>query len=263
MCELFAMSSHIPTSVRLSIDVLARHGTTERRLGDGWGVAFHDGRDARVIREPAPAEDSPWIAFLAQRGLGGRIVLAHIRRATQGDIALRNTQPFQRELGGRVHLFAHNGRLAGIEQRLGADPRFGSIGETDSEVAFCALLDRLAPLWAAGAPAVAGRIAVIAEFAAELRAMGPANFLYTDGDLLFAHADRRTQPGGQIAPPGLTMLERTCPIDHDALPTAGVTITPGPQRLVLFASVPLTGEAWRRIPEGALVVVRDGQILAP
>jgi glutamine amidotransferase len=263
MCELFGMSSRIPTSVQLSIDVLARHGSTARQLGDGWGAAFHDGRDARVVREPEPADDSPWIRCLAQRGLGGRIVLAHIRRATQGDVALRNTQPFQRELGGRVHLFAHNGRLAGIEQHLGAGPRFRPIGDTDSEVAFCALLDRLASLWAAGAPAAADRIAVVAEFAAELRAMGPANFLYTDGDLLFAHADRRIQPDGRTAPPGLTMLERTCPIDHDALPTAGITIAPGPQQLVLFASVPLTGEAWRPIPEGALVVVRDGQMLAP
>jgi len=262
MCELFAMSSHIPTSVQLSIDVLARHGSTARRLGDGWGVAFHDGRDALVVREAEPADDSPWIHCLAQRGLGGRIVLAHLRHATQGGNALRNTQPFQRELGGRVHLFVHNGRFDGIEQHVGAGTRFRPIGDTDSEVAFCVLLERLAPLWAAGRSTESDRIAVVTKLAEELRAMGPANFLYTDGDLLFAHADRRIQPDGRTAPPGLTMLVRSCPIDGDALPTAGVAIAPGPQHLVLFASVALTDEAWQPLPGGTLVVVRNGQIIS-
>ena len=261
MCELFAMSSHIPTSVQLSIDVLACHGSTARRLGDGWGVAFHDGRDALVVREAEPAADSPWVHCLAQRGLGGRIVLAHLRHATQGSAALRNTQPFQRELGGRVHLFAHNGRFDGIEQHVGAGSRFRPIGGTDSEVAFCTLMERLAPLWAAGMPTETERISVVAGLASELRAMGPANFLYTDGDLLFAHADRRIQPDGRTAPPGLTMLQRSCEVDLDALPIAGVTIAPGPQHLVIFASLPLTGEAWRPISQGTLIVVRNGQVL--
>jgi glutamine amidotransferase len=31
---------------------------------------------------------------------------------------------------------------------------------------------------------------------------------YADGDALFAHADRRHQSSGAIAPPGLHLLER-------------------------------------------------------
>ena len=36
--------------------------------------------------------------------------------------------------------------------------------------------------------------AVVAEFAAELARLGTANFLYSDGDTLFAHAHQRRRP---------------------------------------------------------------------
>jgi len=57
-----------------------------------------------------------------------------------------------------MHLFAHNGMLPGIETNaLFPTHRFRRIGETDSEHAFCALLERLAPLWEGGLPPFAMR----------------------------------------------------------------------------------------------------------
>ena len=38
-------------------------------------------------------------------------IVAHIRKATQGRVALENTHPFVRELWGRYWVFAHNGDL--------------------------------------------------------------------------------------------------------------------------------------------------------
>lgn len=264
MCELFAMSSRLPTTVGLSMSRLASCGAPGGRLADGWGVACFDGADARVLREPEPAANSRWLEqFINGRRLGCRIAMAHIRHATQGDISLANTQPFSRELGGRIHVFAHNGMLPGIEKTVGAQcRRFRPVGGSDSEVAFCGLLERLAPLWTRGAPDVGERLETLSQFAAELRAIGPANFIYADSELLFAHSHRRTQVDGRIAPPGLTMLTRRCPVDRDALPAAGVTLIqqPGPQALTLFASVPLTDEAWRPLGEGEIVVVRDGEL---
>ena len=135
-------------------------------------------------------------------------MISHIRKATHGDRALRNTQPFIRELAGRTHVFAHNGELKGIEQAndlsLG---RYQPVGDTDSELAFCNLLERLTPLWGEAAdvaPSLEARLNLIADFAADLRPFGPANFLYADSDVLFVHADRPSQPGGEIQPPGCT-----------------------------------------------------------
>jgi glutamine amidotransferase len=163
------------------------------------------------VREPDAAHDSRHLAFLQTHEPRSTIAIAHVRRATQGPRMLRNTQPFSRELGGRMHLFAHNGMLQGIEGDPRFQPRsFRRIGDTDSEYAFCDLLGRLREPWERGAPSLDDRLAVIETFAAELRSLGPANFIYTDGELIFAHGHQRRTDAGAIEPPGLHVLCRRC-----------------------------------------------------
>ena len=262
MCELFGLSSRLPTRATFSLKAFASHGGNGSRNIDGWGLAFRDGHDVRLYKEPEPAADSAWLAFIAERRIASRLVLSHIRHATRGDLSLANTQPFVRELGGRMHVFAHNGRLDGIDYRLaGQWRRFQPVGETDSEIAFCILLERLAALWRGpSVPPVAERLAIVEGVAAEMRDLGPANFLYSDGDILFAHGDRRLQADGRIAAPGLWRLERACDVDADALAEAGVKIeAPRPgQRIMLVASVPLSEEGWVPFAPGELVTVKDG-----
>ena len=173
--------------------------------------------------------------------------------------AVRNTQPFVRELGGRIHAFAHNGSLPGVENEAARGTRrFRAVGETDSEAAFCILLEHMAPLWESGTvPSLVDRLTIIRRFAAMLRERGPANFLYADADVLFAHGHRRIQRDGSMAAPGLFRLTRSFAVDRDALPAAGVTIgawSP-PQILALVASVPLTKEAWIPFAEGEVVAI--------
>ncbi len=262
MCELFAMSARFPTTIHLSLDELARHGGAVGPHRDGWGLAFVEGRDALVVREAEAASESALVSFLQAHDQRSALVLAHLRRATQGARSIANTQPFQRELAGRAHLFAHNGMLPGIEgdDRF-ATRRFRRLGETDSEHAFCALLERLAPLWEEGVPSVEDRVREIERFAAELRPLGPANFLYADNDVLFAHGDRRRGDDGAIHPPGLHWLCRRCSPEADGVPIAGVTVGHGAeQEVALVASVPLSTERWTPFGEGELVVIRDGKV---
>ena len=138
MCELLALSSHLPTSVKRSLSEFAQH----RGAADGWGVAFYDMGDVRLYKEPELAAESQWLAFIQQRRLAASLIMAYIRHATRGMRSLPNTQPFSRELGGQMHVFAHNGRLDSIERDYaGSWTRFQPIGETDSEIAFCILLE--------------------------------------------------------------------------------------------------------------------------
>jgi glutamine amidotransferase len=104
---------------------------------------------------------------------------------------------------------------------------------------------------------------VLAAFAADLRALGPANFLYADGDALVAHSDRRMQrASGQTAPPGLWSLQRRCaPADPTPDRHAGVSIENGERSALFIASVPLTDEAWQPMAEGELLAVRAGEVL--
>lgn len=264
MCELFAMSSRYPTTVGFSLELLARRGGHDGPHKDGWGVAYFEGRDVFLLRESCPAAKSGLVKFMESNGPPSNLVISHIRLATQAEVALHNTHPFQRELGGRAHVFAHNGTLSDIRSncRLNSN-RFTPIGDTDSEFAFCCLLERLATLWdeAAGkVPSVESRLAIVADFAAWLRPLGPFNFVYSDGDTLFVHAHRRRQDDGEVRPPGLHVLVRSSDKKPVDLTESGVILTPLPQELALVASVPLTDEPWEPISEGEVIALRQGLI---
>jgi len=264
MCELFALSSRFPATVNMSLERLAEHGDRAGRNPDGWGIAYYEDRDARIVKEPRPAASSDWLRFITEHQFHSRLVLAHIRRATQGQISFENTQPFVRELGGRAHIFAHNGDFPGFHDKISPASRFRSMGESDSELAFCNLLAELEPAWLEGVPPLAERFDVVRKFAQRLREHGPANFLYTDGDCLFIHGHRRCQRAGQAPrPPGLHVLERVCSGDVDASLRGGVGVTPNPaeQRVVLVASVPLTDEDWRPLDEGELLAISGARLL--
>jgi predicted glutamine amidotransferase len=112
MCELFALSASAAVDIKFSLAELARDGGDTGIHTDGWGVAFLKGRDVRPFREPVAAATSPWVQCLQTHALHSETVVAHIRHAMQGGISLANTQPFVRELGGRMHVFAHNGNIS-------------------------------------------------------------------------------------------------------------------------------------------------------
>lgn len=265
MCELFAMSSVLPTSVSFSLNRLARHGGAEGPHRDGWGVAYYEGPDALVLREPMAASESRLVRHIERHGPPSALVISHIRYASLGKRALRNTQPFVRELGGRRHVFAHNGDLPGCAERF--EPLAGPyqpIGETDSELAFCYLMNRMATLWSAARatpPALHKRLRQFADVANELAELGSANIIYSDGDALFVHAHRRTEPGSDEVLPGLFVLSRTCSESGPDLATSGVKLEPVRQALTLLASVPLTDEAWVPLSEGEVLAVRSGVVV--
>jgi len=261
LCELFALSSQLPTRVTFSLEEFSRHGASTGKLADGWGLAFYDGWDAQVFREPKPAASSDWMRFILGHAYCSHRVMSHIRNATVGSVALCNTQPFSRVLGQRRHVFCHNGDLKGIQSRIKLD-QFLPIGETDSEYGFCRLMDRLGPLWQGEAPTLDERINVVSEVLLELSRLGPANILYSDSEFLYAFAHQRTQVNGRIEAPGLYYQERHCDCDPDALQDSGVQIHDMAQDLVLLASVPLSEEGWHACAASQLIVVKHGKIVA-
>jgi glutamine amidotransferase len=257
MCELLAISASAPVDVRLALSRLAAHGGPAGQP-DGWGIAFAEGNDTHVWRDPHAAAGSPWVECLQKSPIRSKLVVAHIRRATQGGISLANTQPFLRELWGRTHTFAHNGNLA-IDPSAdrGTVSRFQPIGETDSEAAFCAFLDDIAR--------TDGSTEVIrarfADTVRRLRAKGPANILYAGGGRLWVHADRRKQPSGAIEPPGLWLLERSCEADSRARESAALSVSGNALKVVLVASVPLTSEPWRPLARGTVLAIEGATLV--
>ncbi len=265
MCELFAVSSKYPTRVTFSLDEFSSHGGGKGPHSDGWGLAFYQDGDAQIFRETLPAAKSEWMHFLRNHQHESQCVMSHIRSATQGGRALRNTQPFSREVAGYRHVFCHNGNLVDIQDKIETS-HFKPIGETDSEYAFCFLAAEFENLWlkGEGKPGLDKRVALIRSVFARLAELGPANFLYSDGEYLYAHANHRIQESGRCEAPGMYYLCRDCDRDQKARPLTGLELEDGGagarQSLVLFASVPLSSEQWRPFLENQLIVAAHGQI---
>lgn len=265
MCELLAMSCRHPARLTSSLTALAARAAGNSRNRDGWGLAFYQGHDVALYRDTTPADSSPLVAWLEANGPASKLSLGYIRHATQGPVDLANTGPFMRELNGCMQVFAHNGNLKHLAQ-LPFDHSgcFQPVGETDSELAFCRLLDRIKQLehTSSKRACLQARLDTVAELATALRALGPASFIYADGDVLFAHADRRLQPlSGQVSAPALYHL--TCPVGSETtLMRDSKTQTHKDQRVILLATVPLNDEAWMPMQEGEIVVLRDGAIIA-
>lgn len=267
MCELLAMSARQPAEISFSLEEFSQHGGLSGPHKDGWGIAFYEDRDARIIREPLSAASSAWIRLIESAPIRSRLVLSHIRRATQGVVKIENTQPFSRELGGRLHVFAHNGELDAARLSKMPTGHFQPIGETDSERAFCALLARLEATWMHDGepPTLDERREVIESFANDLRLLGIANFLYSDGELLIAHSHKRHQSDGSIRPPGLHFLCRQCAQESNTdieAPGFRLSSEDLDQSVVLVASVPLTAEGWEPLGTGEILTIAAGQILS-
>ena len=165
-------------------------------------------------------------------------------------MALENTHPFVRELWGRYWVFAHNGDLKNFAPRLhGA---FRPVGDTDSERAFCWLMQELAKAHA-GVPTIAELSATLRELLPVLHAHGTFNLLLSNGQALWAHASTK-----------LHWLQRRPPFCHATLADEDVSVdfaretTPN-DRVVVVATEPLTtGEAWVAMAPGELQVFVDG-----
>lgn len=264
MCELLGLSSRRETTINLSLSVLAQRGENPNMHGDGWGIAFHEGKDVRLIKDAGEARHSEWVEFIKQREIHSHDIIAHIRKSTIGKVSYSNTHPFIRELNGRIHSFAHNGTLKNITE----DERFRThtyhpVGDTDSELAFCVLMDRMRDLWDKyeGVPPISERLRIVKTFADDARSLGPANFLYSDGNTFFAHGDERHDPlTGKVSWPGLHYLRIKC---SDQGPKHGeaLSVDSHDDYVTLFASVPLNDNDWVPLKRGELLAVSRGNIL--
>lgn len=154
------------------------------RRGDvndsGWGMAVYtngDGDEPRCTRFPEAAEASDSFASAAETQ--GRIVMAHVRKATMGGLTEENTHPFC--LG--EYSFCHNGTIGDSDRLLGRPDGAGPQGQTDSERLFHRLLREVDP---APDRVVDGlRRAVTA--AATCGPLSAINFLFSDGEHLYAY----------------------------------------------------------------------------
>jgi glutamine amidotransferase len=251
MCQLLGMNANTPTDVMFSFAGLATRACEHK---DGFGIAFFEDKGVRLFVDPESALASPVAELVKRYPIRSGNVIAHIRKATQGQVALQNTHPFMRELWGRYWVFAHNGDLKSFAPRLHGS--FRPVGDTDSERAFCWLMQELAKAHAA-VPSVAELTRTLAELLPQPAAHGSFNCLLSNGQALWAHASTQLHWLERRHPFGAARLaDEDLSVDFGALPRPG-------DRVALVATQPLTrGEHWVAMGAGEMRVFVDGSLQA-
>jgi predicted glutamine amidotransferase len=259
MCQLLGMNSANPADLRFSFTGFAARGGLTDHHGDGFGVGFFEDKACRLFMDNQPAASSPVADLLKHYPIKSRNVVAHIRKATQGDgLRLENCHPFTRELWGRHWLFAHNGDLKNYKPDLNGD--YLPVGSTDSELAFCELLQTLRgsspgknPHESCSLDRVFDALCEVTQRTAE---HGVFNFLLSNGQAMFAHCSTR-----------LWYLVRQWPFSNAQLVDADLSMdfaqtNASNDRLCIIATQPLTrNENWQQLEPGQLLWIEGGHVV--
>lgn len=250
MCQLLGMNCNVPTDICFSFEGFRKRGGLTDHHADGWGIGFFEGPGCRLFLDWQASCTSPVAELVRNYPIKSTNVIAHIRKATVGQISLANTHPFMRELWGRYWLFAHNGDLKTLPALNHG--RYQPVGDTDSEHAFCWLLQQLSQRFAEE-PAAEDLHAALRELALQLAQHGSLNFLLSNGEWLAAHCATHLHYLVRQAPFGEAhLIDQDVSVDFKALTTPA-------DRVALIATQPLTdNERWTALSPGELLIFRDG-----
>ncbi len=256
MCELLGMSANVPTDICFSFAGLLERGGRTGPHRDGWGIAFYEGKGCRSFKDALPSCESEIAGLVRSYPMKSKAVISHIRQANRGGVKLVNTHPFIRPLWGRHWSYAHNGQLSHYKNTLKVKHQI-PVGNTDSELAFCWLLERLVERFPDKPKNMASAFRYVAQQADSLRRLGVFNMLLTDGVYVLAYCSNNLTWITRRAPFGkATLIDSDWIIDfqQETTPTDVVTVV---------ATRPLTqDERWQTMVPGEYVLFKDGEVIS-
>ncbi|MBC7416351.1 MAG: class II glutamine amidotransferase [Herminiimonas sp.] len=251
------MNCNIPAAISFSFEGFSARGGRTDEHKDGWGIAFYRDAGCQLFTDHLSSITSPIAEQIKRNPIKSKNIIAHIRKATQGPIVLENSHPFMRELWGQYWTFAHNGDLKNFHPELAGC--FVPVGETDSERAFCHMMDRLQQRFPGHActPSLADLFDAVAEFAADIAGYGAFNFMLSNGEVLFAHCSTNLHYVARAYPFSTAQL-----IDCDL----SIDFSQHNHRddcMTVIATQPLTSnETWTAFVPGELKMFYEGKIAA-
>jgi predicted glutamine amidotransferase len=265
MCRLFGFRSVIPSQVHASLLAAENAlGAQSNAHPDGWGVAYYVDGSPHVTKSPTHALGDQLFHRLS--GLvSSETVLAHVRKATQGNKGLLNCHPFQ---FGRW-VFAHNGDIPGfadglmprLREEIAPRLRRFVLGDTDSETIFfifLSLLERYSPL--SERPELGDVVAAVQATLELVRGICQAHvsdasllltFIVTDGDVMVA-----TQGGKELS---FSTYKQRCPDRETCQSLSAACEAPSPDGRVnhlIVSSERLQGSnVWEELSLGDILAV--------
>ncbi|MBN95291.1 MAG: class II glutamine amidotransferase [Deltaproteobacteria bacterium] len=273
MCRIFAFKSRVSLKVQRSL-VKADNALQiqSEKHPHGWGISYYltNELEPHEVKSLDPASTDDRFRKVSEF-LTSHAVLAHVRKATVGDLSLLNTHPFH----WNGWSFCHNGTMFGFdsirdrfEERIA--PRFLPLiqGTTDSEVLFFLVLtaleksgfdvDQPASSFPDSTDRILGELLcwirdLCAETGADERE-AMLNFVLTNGRILLAN---RFNGGLHFS----TQKKRCA--DFDVCPIAN-KVCFGPRRVgirhthLLIASDPTSpDDVWEEIPNRGIAMLDE------
>ncbi|MGG1355478.1 class II glutamine amidotransferase [Psychrobacter pacificensis] len=279
MCQLLGMNCNTPTDIGFSFAGFRKRGGMTDSHEDGFGIAFfersecsnndktndetaNDSTGLRLFHDNRPSHLSPVADLVNNYPIKAMNVIAHIRKATQGQNCLANTHPFVREVWGEQWVFAHNGQMNSefIKrcQRLqdnGNAAHCQPVGSTDSEMAFCYLVNRLKSSFKSR-PDDKTLFNFLTTQCRYLSANGLFNCLISNGRWQLAYA-------GSL----LFYLTRQAPFGEAKLADDDMAInfsdvTTDTDKVTILVTVPLTeNEKWQQLAVNECLIFQDGDVI--
>ena len=253
MCELLGMSASVPTDICFSFAGLMRRGGATGPHRDGWGIAFYEGKGYRAFHDPGASADSEIARFIQGYSIKSNTVICHIRKANRGKVCLENTHPFAREIWGKTWSFAHNGQLKGIKKW--PLKHYSPVGTSDSEYAFCWLLDQIRLEFTCPPKNQKTIWLFIEKKVRELASLGVFNILMSDSRSLYSYCSTK-----------LAWLTREAPFGDAQLLDADMTVdfaqeTQPDDVVTVIATQALTAnEQWQAMTKGQFSVFQKGKV---
>ena len=230
MCELFGITANRTIKVNDLLKRFFEHSVEHR---NGWGLALLDDNSVSIEKEPVKASDS---LYLKNR-LTGRVetsrCMAHIRRATVGDVSFSNTHPFsKRDESGRTWVLVHNGTI--FESPILSAYQYKQHGTTDSERILLFLVDHINKHYfnEMNSFDANDRIRIVDQLIKRIVPENKVNLMIYDGDYFYVHKNE-----------------------------AGTLYKSERAGSVIFSTHPLTVDGWEEVPQNQLFVYKDGELI--
>ena len=258
MCQLLAMNSKNLADIRFSLTGFRRRGGVTDDHIDGFGIAYFEPTGLRHYCDDRAAMESPIAELVSHLTIKATNTVAHIRKS--GDRLLRNAHPFVREIWGEPWVFSHNGKMT-FQDADDSDPikqgmasHYCPVGDTDSEFAFCYLLNQLKNRFE-HKPDAETLYAFLTEQCRFLAQYGIFNCLLTNGEWLLGYATTLLFYVTRQAPFGAaTLVDADVTMDFSQVNAADDVMT-------VVATTPLTkDEHWQQLAVNECVIFKDGMI---
>ncbi len=210
MCELFGLTGPDEITVNEYLKTFVSHSPAHP---NGWGLAFFDGKEIRLKKEPVAAFKSDYLKDYLKTTLRAANMMAHIRFATRGHMEYENCHPFmKRDKSGRTWVFMHNGTIfdcARLDKYIHTE-----IGQTDSERILLYMIDQLNDETAKQGHVLNAkeRFNVIDRTVLEITAHNKVNFMLYDGSMFYVH--KNMEGSMFVKHIGSSLLFATSPLDE-------------------------------------------------